>query len=66
MMELHDGITTSNSSWYRINTAQIDKYVPELLKKIKLEQIIKQADAWVFSADVLSLLILPYSSALEF
>lgn len=57
MMELHDGITTSNGSWYRINTAQIDKYVPELLKKIQLEQIIKQADAWVFSADVLSLFI---------
>ena len=53
MMELHDGITTSNGSWYHINTAQIDKYVPELLKKIQLATIIKQADAWVFSVDAL-------------
>ena len=57
MMELHDGITTSNGSWYHINTAQIDKYVPELLKKIQLATIIKQADAWVFSVDALSLLM---------
>lgn len=57
MMELHDGITTSNGSWYHINTAQIDKYVPELLKKIQLATIIKHADAWVFSVDALSLLM---------
>ena len=57
MMELHDGITTSNGSWYNINTSQIDKYVPELLKKIQLATLIKQADAWVFSVDALSLLM---------
>ncbi len=57
MMEMPDGITTSNGSWYHITSQQIEKYVPGLFKKTTLERIIKQADAWVLSADAVSLLL---------
>lgn len=57
MMELPDGITTSNGLWYHITATQIDQYVPGLQKRTPLKQIIEQADVWVLSADVLSLLL---------
>ena len=57
MMEMGDGITTSNGSWYHINSEQIEKYVPGLLKKRPLQLIVKEADAWVKSADGLSLFL---------
>lgn len=57
MMELPDGITTSNGNWYHITSEQIEDYTPGLLKKYSLERIIKEADAWVKSADGLSLLL---------
>lgn len=57
MMELSDGITTSNGNWYHITSDQIKKYVPGLLKQYPLELIIKEADAWVKSADGLSLFL---------
>ena len=57
MMELPDGITTSEGNWYHITTQQIEKYVPGLLKKRPLEWIIKEADAWSKSADGLSLFL---------
>lgn len=57
MMEMPDGITTSNGSWYHITSEKIETYVPGLLQKITLEKVVKQADAWVVSADALSLLL---------
>ena len=57
MMEMPDGITTSNGSWYHITSKQIEQYVPGLQKKVILERLIQQADAWVLSADALSLLL---------
>ena len=57
MMELPDGITTSDGNWYHITSEQIEKYTPGLLKRYTLERIIKEADSWVKSADGLSLLI---------
>lgn len=57
MMELPDGITTSDGNWYHITSEQIEKYTPGLLKRYTLERIIKEADAWVKSADGLSLLV---------
>lgn len=57
MMELPDGITTSDGNWYRINAEQIEKYIPGVLKKHSLESIIKAADAWVKSADGISLIL---------
>lgn len=57
MMELPDGITTSNGNWYHITSRQIEKYTPGLLKRYPIERIVKEADAWVKSADGLSLVI---------
>jgi len=57
MMELPDGITTSNGNWYHITSQQIEKYTPGLLKRYPIERIVKEADAWVKSADGLSLVI---------
>ena len=57
MLELPDGITTSDGNWYHITKKQIDTYVPGLLKQRPLEWIIKEADAWVKSADGLSLFL---------
>lgn len=57
MMEMPDGITTSNGSWFRITSKQINEYVPGLLKRTPLESIIRQADAWILCADAISLLL---------
>ena len=57
MLELPDGITTSDGNWYHITTKQIEKYIPGLLKHRPIEWIIKEADAWVKSADGLSLML---------
>lgn len=57
MLELSDGITTSNGNWYHITQAQIDTYAPGLLKKYPIERIVKEADAWVKSSDGLSLFL---------
>lgn len=57
MLEMPDGISTSNGNWYHITRNQIEEYVPGLLKKVRLERIIQQADAWVVSPDSLALLL---------
>ncbi|MCR9133342.1 MAG: hypothetical protein NXI08_12225 [bacterium] len=57
MLEMSDGISTSNGNWYHITRKQIEEYVPGLLKKVRLERIIQQADAWVVSPDSLALLL---------
>lgn len=57
MIELPNGISTSNGNWYHITSDQIDKYTPDLLKEVSLEKIIKNADAWVKSPDALSLIL---------
>ncbi|MDR9417773.1 hypothetical protein [Gracilimonas sp.] len=56
MLELPDGITTSNGNWYHITREGIKKYVPGLLEQHPLEKIIEEADAWVKSADGISLM----------
>lgn len=57
MLELPDGITTTNGNWYHITREGIEEYVPGLLKKRPLEHIIKEADAWVKSSDGLALML---------
>ncbi len=57
MLEMPDGISTSNGIWYHITKERIEEYVPGLLKKVRLERIIQQADAWVVSVDGLALLL---------
>jgi hypothetical protein len=57
MVELPDGITTSNGNWYHTTTKAIEQYIPGLLKKHDLEVIIKNADHWVASPNGLSLIL---------
>ncbi|MBD3616465.1 MAG: hypothetical protein HUJ22_07820 [Gracilimonas sp.] len=57
MLELPDGITTSNGNWYHITRDGIENYVPGLLKNRPLERIIQEADAWVKSSDGFSLML---------
>ena len=57
MLELPDGITTSEGNWYHITRDGIEKYVPGLLKEFPLERIIREADAWVKSSDGLALML---------
>ena len=57
MLELPDGITTSNGNWYHITRDGIKEYVPGLLEEKPLEHIIEEADAWVKSSNGLALLL---------
>lgn len=56
MVELPDGITTSNGNWYHTTSKHIQEYIPGLLEKHSLENIIKNADYWVSSANGLALI----------
>jgi hypothetical protein len=65
MLELPDGITTSEGNWYHITREGIKNYVPGLLKEYSLEKIIEEADACVKSPNGLALMlyfILVYAS----
>lgn len=57
MVELPDGITTSNGNWYHTTSKHIQAYIPGLLKKHSLEKIIKSADYWVSSANGFALIL---------
>jgi hypothetical protein len=57
MLELPDGITTSNGNWYHITREGIEQYVPGLLERKPLAHIIEEADAWMKSSDGLALLL---------
>ena len=57
MVELPDGITTSNGNWYHTTSEEIQKYIPGLLKKHDLEKIVKNADHWVSSCNGISLIL---------
>jgi hypothetical protein len=57
MLELPDGITTSNGNWYHITRNGIENYVPGLFKHRSLERVIQEADAWVKSSDGFSLIL---------
>lgn len=57
MVELPDGITTSNGNWYHTTSEAIQQYIPGLLKKHEIGKIIKNADHWVGSCNGLSLIL---------
>ncbi|HAW79622.1 MAG TPA: hypothetical protein DEO59_07250 [Balneola sp.] len=57
MVELPDGITTSNGNWYHTTSEEIQRYIPGLLKKHDLEKIVKNADYWVSSCNGMSLIL---------
>jgi hypothetical protein len=57
MVELPDGITTSNGNWYHTTSEHIQKYIPGLLKKHNIQKIVKSADHWVNSANGFALIL---------
>ena len=57
-VETSMGIVTRYGDWFHITSGQIRKYVPGLLEKVSLEELIGAAQAWVKSADSLSLVFL--------
>jgi hypothetical protein len=57
MLELPNGITTSNGNWYHITSEGIENYVPGLLNNYPLKRIIQEADAWVKSSDGFALML---------
>lgn len=57
-METKLGIVTRSGEWFHTTTDSIREFVPGLLEKIPLEVLIKDARAWVRSADSLALTML--------
>ncbi len=57
MLEMPNGISTSNGNWYSISREGIEKYIPGLLDKVELETIIRNADEWHNSANALALIV---------
>ncbi len=57
MVEMPNGISTSNGNWYNTTQGQIENYIPGLLKKVSLEEIIKNADNWVSSTNGMALIL---------
>jgi len=52
------GIITRTGDWFHITAKQIEKFVPGLLEKRSLDKLVEEANAWVRSADSISLTIL--------
>lgn len=52
------GIVTRTGDWFHITSDQIENFVPGLLDKRSLDQLVEEAVAWVRSADSLALTIL--------
>lgn len=57
-METRMGIVTRTGEWFHITSELIDQYVPGLLEKVSLHNLIKDARAWVRSSDSLALTLL--------
>lgn len=57
-METRLGIVTRSGEWFHTTSGHIRQFVPGLLKKVPLDVLIKDARAWVRSADSLSLTLL--------
>lgn len=55
--ETRMGIVTRYGDWFHITSEQIDKFVPGLLEKMDLEPLVRGAQAWVKSADSLSMIL---------
>ncbi|MEL7833911.1 hypothetical protein [Fodinibius sp. Rm-B-1B1-1] len=57
-LETQLGIVTRTGDWFHVTTDQIKKFVPGLLDKRPLDNLVEEAIAWVRSADSLSLTLL--------
>lgn len=56
-VETKVGIVTRNRDWFHITSEYIEQFVPGLLDKVSLKKLIGDAEAWVRSADSLSLIL---------
>lgn len=52
------GIVTREGDWFHTTREQIDAFAPGLLEEVSLEELIREAAAWVKSASSLSLILL--------
>lgn len=57
-METKLGILTRSGEWFHTSAESIRQFAPGLLEKVPLETLIKDARAWVRSADSLALTML--------
>ena len=57
-LETQLGIVTRTGDWFHVTTDQIKKFVPGLLDKRPLDNLVEEAIAWVRSADSLALTLL--------
>lgn len=57
-METQMGIVTRGGDWFHTTREHIQAYAPGLLDKVPLEALVKEAEAWVKSADSLGLMLL--------
>lgn len=56
--ETQAGIVTRYGDWFHTNGEQIEKFIPGLLEQVDLPELVKAAQAWVKSADSLSMILL--------
>lgn len=56
--ETQMGIVTRYGDWFHITSDQIENFVPGLLDRVELYTLVKAAQAWVKSADSLSMILL--------
>lgn len=57
-LETKLGIVTRTGDWFHTTAKHIKQFVPGLLKKRSLDELVEEAVAWVRSADSLSLTLL--------
>lgn len=57
-LETQLGIVTRTGDWFHTTSDHIEQFVPGLLKKRPLDDLVEEAVAWVRSADSLSLTVL--------
>lgn len=57
-METKLGIVTRSGEWFHTTSESIREYAPGLLEKVPLQVLVKDARAWVRSADSLALTLL--------
>lgn len=57
-LETKLGIVTRTGDWFHTTSRHIEEFVPGLLKKRSLNQLVEEAIAWVRSADSLAMTLL--------
>lgn len=57
-LETKMGIVTQGGNWFHTTREQLKSFAPGLLEKVSLKTLIQNAEAWIKSADSLSLILL--------